>query len=150
MKKNSIEILLSSDSRARGIISVQPTDAVEQAAKLMTKHNVGLVLVLDGKKLVGVLSERDIVGKWVGGQRFPAPITVSEIMTRDVEVVTADDTVYDCYLRFIARKCRHLPVLDPFGEILGVLSMRDVTAYVVNELSELTENGDGKALTERI
>lgn len=142
MKKSSIEILMSTETKIREIVSVVPGDSVEIAAKKMTENKIGLVVVIEAGKLVGVLSERDVVGKWVCGEKFPQSVKVSELMTRKVETVTADDTVFDCYLRFLAGKCRHLPVIDPFGQVLGVLSMRDVTAYVVDRLSEQSEHSE--------
>ena len=136
MKKNTIDALLSANPRGRQIVSVSPTDSIETAAQLMSRAKVGLVVVLEGKALVGVLSERDIVRKWICGKVYPQSVLVQDLMTKDVEVVTYKDTVFDCYLRFVARNCRHLPVVDPFGQVLGVLSMRDITGFVVNALSE--------------
>ncbi len=140
MKKLTIDFLLAG-GREHGrkpneVVSVHPDDLVLAAALKLKDHKVGLVVVIKDQKLVGVLSERDVVRKWVCGRKFPQPVKVSELMTPNVEVVTPNDTVFDCYLRFIARNCRHLPVVDPLGQVLGILSMRDVTTYVINRLEE--------------
>jgi CBS domain-containing protein len=136
MKKLTIEFLLDQNAKSRNIVAVSRTDTAKHAAQILTTHNIGIVMVLENDRLVGVLSERDIVHRWVSGPKFPADVKVEDIMTKDVECVTTDDTVYDCYLRFNARKCRHLPILDPMKNVIGVLSMRDVSAYVVDRLSE--------------
>ena len=136
MKKLTIEFLLDQNAKARNIIAVSRNDTAKAASQVLTSNNIGVVLVLENDRLVGVLSERDIVHRWVCGPKFPADVKVEDIMTKEVECVTTDDTVYDCYLRFAARKCRHLPILDPLQNVIGVLSMRDVSAYVVDRLSE--------------
>ena len=132
MKKTSVEFLLENQSH-QPVVSLTPEDGVIQAAKTLKQHGIGLLLVISKGDMVGVLSERDIVQRWVGGPKFPQDIPISEIMTRNVEYVTAFDTVIDCYLRFVARGCRHLPVLDPMGNPIGVLSLRNVFDYVISE-----------------
>jgi signal-transduction protein with cAMP-binding, CBS, and nucleotidyltransferase domain len=136
MNKLSVEFLLEIHSETRNVISIAPTDTVLQATEVLKKNKVGLVLVFEDKKMVGVLSERDIVQRWVGSPIFPKDVEVKEIMTKDVECVTCFDTIWDCYLRFVARGCRHLPVLDPTNQVLGVLSLRNVADYIVNHLGE--------------
>lgn len=136
MKRLSVELMLELQS-PKELISVSPEDSVTQAAHIMNKAGVGLVVVQFNHDLVGVLSERDLLQRWICGKSFPQDVKVGEIMTKDVEVVTTNDTVQDCYLRFIARNCRHLPVLDPMGRVAGILSLRDVSKYMVNKLSEI-------------
>ena len=64
---------------------LKPDDTVEFASKVMAESNVGLVVVLDGRRLVGVISERDVVRKWICGREFPVVKKVSDVMTKDVE-----------------------------------------------------------------
>jgi signal-transduction protein with cAMP-binding, CBS, and nucleotidyltransferase domain len=135
MKKSSIDVLLTRSSR-KPMVTVSPEDSVVSAAQAITSAGVGLALVMKNGEMVGVISERDLVAKWVCSKDFPKMLIVADIMTRSVEVVSPQETVFDCYLRFSARNCRHLPVIDSFGQVLGVLSMRDVTGYVVQQLSE--------------
>ncbi len=134
--KISVEFLVESKTHPRRIVSVSPKDDVLGAAKVLKEANVGIALVMEGEKLVGVLSERDIVRRWVSNPKFPSSMLVQDIMTRKVEFVTALDNVRDCYLRFGAVGCRHLPVLDPMMQVMGVLSIRDVADYMVRELSK--------------
>ncbi len=133
--KVSVEFLVDSKTHPRRIVSVSPKDDVMAAAKILKSANVGLALVMESDQLVGVLSERDIVRRWVNGTKFPGKMLVQDIMTKKVEYVTALDNVRDCYLRFAAAGCRHLPVLDPMKQVIGVLSIRDVADYLVRELS---------------
>lgn len=137
MEKLSVELLLEMKARSKhtdGVVAISPELSATEAAQILKEKNLGLLVVLEQGKLVGVISERDIVQRWVSTERFPHPIRVKDIMSKNVEVVTALDTVFDCYLRFVARGCRHLPVVDAVGSVIGVLSLRDVADYVVNEL----------------
>ncbi len=136
MEKMPIDLLLSLNSKAKGVISVTSGDTVMTAAKVLKKQNVGLLVVIDQEKLVGVISERDIVQRWVATDKFSNAVLVKDIMSKPVEVITSEDTIFDCYLRFVARNCRHLPIIDPMGTVIGVLSLRDVAHYVVGELSQ--------------
>ena len=135
MEKMTLDLLFGKVLRPGHVISVSPKESIANAAKILKKENVGLMIVIDNGHLVGVVSERDIVHRWVGTDRFTENLIVKDIMTSNVEVVSTGDTLYDCYLRFLARNCRHLPVLDPFGSVVGVLSMRDVVKIIVNDLT---------------
>lgn len=134
MQRLTVELMLEKQSRP--LVSVSPEDPISKAAQIMKANDVGLVVVQVKDDLVGVLSERDILQRWVCGPQFPKDVRVADIMTKNVEVVTTNDTIKDCYLRFIARNCRHLPVMDPMGRVAGILSLRDVSNYVVAKLSE--------------
>ena len=136
MQKTSIDLLLDLKSRSKNIASVSSKDTALTAAKMLKKQNVGILVVIDKNKLVGVISERDIVQRWVATDKLTKELLVSEIMSKPVEVISADDTIFDCYLRFVARNCRHLPIVDPMGSVIGVLSLRDVAHYVVSQLSQ--------------
>ncbi|OQW46072.1 MAG: hypothetical protein A4S09_16695 [Proteobacteria bacterium SG_bin7] len=134
MKKISVELLLEGKAKPHDLVTISSGDSVMVAARMMRENNVGLIVVLEKGTLVGVISERDIVQRWVGQKDFPTEVKVKDIMTKDVEFVTAVDNVFDCYLRFVAKNCRHLPVLDATGAVMGILSLRDVAKYVVSEL----------------
>lgn len=136
MVQTSIDLLLNLKRNSKKVASVSSSDTALKAAKLLKKLNIGLLVVIDDDRLVGVISERDIVQRWVASDQMEKPLLVSDIMSEPVEVVTADYNIFDCYLRFVARNCRHLPVVDPLGSVIGVLSLRDVAHYVVGQLSE--------------
>ncbi len=137
MEKMSVDLLLELKSHPRSVVSISPGESVATAARVLKERNVGLLVVLEGGNLVGVISERDIVHRWAFSDSPNPKAIVNDIMSKNVESVTTTDTVFDCYLRFVARNCRHLPVLDPMGTVIGVLSLRDVAKYVVGELTKL-------------
>ena len=112
--------------------AVAPDDTVERAMRLMVEHNIGLVVVLDKERLVGVLSERDLLrrtGVAEGGAAF-RELQVSALMTRDVATVTPDERIVRCMALMDERGARHLPVVDG-GRVVAVLSVRDLLREAV-------------------
>ena len=138
MEHLTVEYLLENSAHSKTVVSVKPTDAVMDAAQLMRRHKIGLIIVVDKEQIVGVLSERDIVQRWVCSEAFPKSVTVDEIMSKNVEITNTQESLFDCYKRFIKRSCRHLPVQDPLKRVVAVLSLRNVSDYVVNELKKQT------------
>ncbi len=113
------------------IYSVEPDATVLQALELMAQENIGAVLVMQGERLAGILSERDCVrkldldGKSAGGTR------VEEIMTREVLSVDASQPLEECMALMTDRNIRHLPVYEN-SSLMGVISVRDVLKEVVD------------------
>lgn len=113
------------------VYSVEPNANVLEALKLMAEKNTGAVLVMQGERVIGILSERDcvrkldLVGKTAQGTR------VEEIMTGDVLYVEASQSLDECMAVMIDKNIRHLPVYEN-GTLLGVISVRDVLKEVVD------------------
>ena len=122
--------ILSGNSRK--VISVNPTDAVLTALRLMADEDVTTVLVLQGSNLVGILSQRDYARKVELAGRTAASTTVGEIMTTQVFFVTPEHTCDQCLALMHTRRIRHLPVIDS-GKIIGVLSSGDVLEELIQE-----------------
>jgi CBS domain-containing protein len=91
----------------------------------MSEQGVGAIVVLDGERLVGVFSERDLMKRVVVAGRDAAQTPVSAVMTRDVVTATVRDRVAECEDKMKRAGCRHLPVLAE-GRVLGMISMRDL------------------------
>lgn len=113
-----------------GVIGVMPDDTVLKALELMAAHDIGAVLVLDGDRLVGILSERDVARKGELQGRSAAATRVRDIMTTEVVTVPPAATVEDCHLLMHQRRIRHLPVAAE-GKVVGMLSSRDVLEEVI-------------------
>ncbi len=120
----SIQHLL--DEKNRPLVSVAPTDTVQQALALLAQHDIGAVLVLDKGRVAGIFSERDFARK-VGlpGRSFLAT-TVREVMSGHVFYVTPAQTVEECLAIMTDRHIRHLPVVDDDQKLLGILSIGDL------------------------
>ncbi|MBI4459387.1 MAG: CBS domain-containing protein [Acidobacteria bacterium] len=107
---------------------VSKDQPVLEVARRMTEWNVGAVSVLDGEKLVGIFSERDLMNRVVSRGLAPAETRVEQVMTQNPVVVDADSSVEHCMLVMNRAKCRHLPVVRG-GRLLGMVSMRDLLLY---------------------
>ena len=109
----------------RTTYSVDAHQTVLEAARLMTEHNIGAVVVLRDRELAGIFSERDIVKRVVALGRSPGTTKVSEVMTARPRVVAPDESVEECL--FIMREFgfRHLPICEG-KELKGLVSLRDI------------------------
>lgn len=104
---------------------VQRQATVTEAVRLMAEHNIGIVAVLDGDRLVGVFSERDVVRRVVHRGLDPAGTPVTEVMTVDLVVADADEDYQSAIGKMDRANIRHLPVVSG-GRLLSMLSIRDL------------------------
>jgi CBS domain-containing protein len=103
-------------------------------AKIMRTHGISSVVVLQGKKLAGILTERDIVNLVAAGGD-PQTVTVAKGMTRrDIETVSPKTDIAEAAEQMVARNIRHLPVTDG-DHVVGIVSIRDLTKWAAEELS---------------
>jgi CBS domain-containing protein len=107
------------------VFSIEPAMTVAEAATVMGERKIGSALVMEGEKLSGIFTERDIV-RALGEHFDAAGHPVSEWMTADPMTVPPDTPIKEALNTMLERGFRHLPVVD--GErILGIVSMRDLT-----------------------
>ena len=116
----------------RTIRYVQPDQTVFEAANYMVQCNVGAVPVLEGPKLVGIFSERDIMKRVVSEARDPMTTRISEVMTTGVHSVAPSATCHDAMAMMQEYAVRHLPVCDG-ATLVGFLSLRDLLHQKVDE-----------------
>ncbi|MGX9720758.1 CBS domain-containing protein [Stenotrophomonas acidaminiphila] len=114
------------------IHAVAPQSAVIDAIRLMAEKGIGAVLVMDGARLAGILSERDYARKIVLRDRSSRDTPVASIMTADLVTVTPTDTVEDCLQLVTDRRIRHLPVVEG-GAVVGVISIGDLVKAVIEQ-----------------
>ena len=123
---------LRSVLRSRRVISVSPTASVHDAAVTMTQGRVGAIPVLDGERLVGIFSERDLMTRVVVPGLDARATAVSEVMTSEVITANLEEHVDRCLEKMRKIGCRHLPVIED-GRVVGVLSMRDLLRDEIEE-----------------
>jgi CBS domain-containing protein len=114
------------------LISIAPEATVFEAIKLMAAKGVGALLVMEGEKLVGILSERDYARKVIIQGRSSKETPVSAIMTGKVMAVTPGNTIEECMALMTEKYVRHLPVVED-GRVLGVVSIGDVVKAIISE-----------------
>jgi len=111
--------------------TISPEATVFQAIQLMAEKNVGALLVTEGHKLVGIISERDYTRKVVLKGKASRDTAVREILSGQVFQITPGQTVEDGLRLMTDHRVRHLPVLD--GErILGIVSIGDLVNWVIS------------------
>jgi CBS domain-containing protein len=113
------------------VFSITADVAVFEALKLMAQHNTGALMVVNGKKVEGILSERDCVRKVELMGKTAKGTTVGEVMTDKVIYVEASQPLEECMALMIDKNIRHLPVFDD-KELLGLISVRDVLREMVD------------------
>ena len=120
------------------ILSVSPDVPVFEALTVMADKNVGALLVLEGERLVGILSERDYARKVILKGKSSREIPVREIMSSHVLYVRPDQTIEDCMALMTDKRVRHLPVFDG-DKLVGVVSIGDVVKAIIAEQSFVIE-----------
>ncbi|GEO41254.1 inosine-5-monophosphate dehydrogenase [Skermanella aerolata] len=122
------------------IVSITPSESLENAARLLTEKRIGAVVVLDRRgKLSGILSERDIV-RAIADRGLTAALAmrVEDMMTKEVRTCQPSEPVKDLMKMMTLRRHRHVPVVDASGELVGVVSIGDaVKARLDEQASEV-------------
>ncbi len=108
---------------------------VREAAKLMAERHIGAVLITANGRLEGIFTERDVLNKVVAPGRDPEALTLGEVMTRNPDTVSPSATALDTLIRMQTKGYRHVPVVDD-GELIGIVSVRDLFNAVKRELEE--------------
>ena len=116
------------------VFSVGPETTLGDVARELSERRIGAGVILDGERLIGILSERD-VGRRVGKRGADAlSETVGEVMTRKVEVCSMDDSIGSVMSRMTESRFRHMPVMD--GDTMeGLISIGDVVKARLSELA---------------
>jgi CBS domain-containing protein len=138
----------NSDIMTKDLVYSLPSDMVSDVAQLMKNEDIGPVLIVDesnnGKRLVGIVTDRDLALKVVGEGRDPNSTRVEDVMTGSLVTCRADDDVENAMRAMAQNQLRRIPVVDDSGQLVGIISQADVatrlnepqsTAEVVKEIS---------------
>lgn len=117
------------DRKGHQVFSVSPTASVAEAVVEMNRQRVGSTMVLDGGRLVGIFTERDVLRRVVGAGVDPKTTRVADVMTSPVITITPQTTIDETMEIFTQKRCRHLPVIDD-GKLSGTISIGDVTRWM--------------------
>ena len=118
------------DRMTRDLLTIEPGAALTDAVRSMASRGVGAVVVLEGDRLAGIFTERDVLKAVAAGLREDAK--VSDWMTRHPETVESDDETDHAASLMIHGGFRHLPVVDA-GQVVGILSIRDLMRVALED-----------------
>ena len=112
----------------RGVRSMSPQDPVVAAAQAMDELNVGVIPVCEGEKVVGMVTDRDIVVRGVAQQADPKTMKLADVMSTNVRCVHEDDDIDDVLSQMADAQIRRLPVVDKNDKLVGIVSLGDIAA----------------------
>ena len=122
-----------SDVMTREPVSVEPDEAISRVAELMKSQDVGAVPVIETKasrRLIGIITDRDIVVKVVAAGRDPKSTPVRQAMTSNPSTCREDEDVSDAVSRMSDRQVRRMPVVDAEGRLCGIIAQADIATRV--------------------
>lgn len=124
------------NKRTGTVWTVAPDAPVSEAVRLMAARDIGALIVTEGERPVGIVTERDVARKLA--QIDAAGLSVRDLMTERVLYVRPEQTVEECMALMTEKHVRHLPVIED-GRLMGMISIRDVVADMIAEKSFLIE-----------
>ena len=125
------------DIMTREVITVGPHYNVADVASLMDAKGIGSVIVLEEERVMGILTERDIL-KVIGAGEDPKNVAAHEALIGDLYTIAPDASIEDAANQMTQARVRHLPVISD-DKIVGILSIRDVVRWSVREMAQAAE-----------
>jgi len=112
----------------RALVTAVLSETVFDATRRMNEEHVGSVLVMDGGRLVGIFTERDVLRRVVGARLGPERTPVADVMTREVVCCPPEASIDEVAELMRTRRIRHVPIVDAEGFVVGLVSIGDVNA----------------------
>jgi CBS domain-containing protein len=128
------------DVMTRGVRSMSPQDTVVLAAQAMDELNVGVIPVCEGDKLVGMVTDRDIVVRGVAQEVDTASMRLADVMSTNVRCATEDEDVDDVLDEMARNQIRRMPVVDRKEHLVGIISLGDIAAKTSDEEMDLAHS----------
>jgi CBS domain-containing protein len=126
-----------SEVMTKEVVTVGPHYNVADVASLMDAKGIGSVIVLEEERVLGILTERDIL-KVIGAGEEPKNVAAHEALHGDLYTITPDASIEDAASQMTQARVRHLPVIEN-DQIVGIISIRDVVRWSVREMAQATE-----------
>lgn len=123
------------DTARRSTVAIAPDRTLMDAAQLMEASNVGALVVLDGDRLVGIVTDRDLVRRGMA-RRLPGDARIDAVMTSDVVTIEADADLRAAFAVFRAHPIRRLPVVEG-GRFVAMVTIDDLLMDLASDLSDL-------------
>ena len=123
------------EGKGRSVLDVDGSATVLEAITKMVESNVGSLLVFEGDRLAGIVTERDYLRRVTLEGRDERTTPVREIMSSPIVYATPESSIEECMAVMTERRIRHLPVLDEARQVVGVVSIGDVVKFQSREQS---------------
>lgn len=130
------------DENNRELIKIDPNQTVFEALTMLSKYDIGALVVMNGEILSGIFSERDYARKVILSGKSSKETFVKEIMTEKVKCISPQNNIEDCMKIMTESRFRHLPVLEK-DKVLGIISIGDVVRetityqkFIINQLEQ--------------
>jgi CBS domain-containing protein len=120
------------------VYAVAPDATVYEALQRMAEENVGALMVMEGERMVGLISERDYARKIVLKGKISKDVAVREIMSTQMVTIGPDQDVEGCMELMTDKRVRHLPVFDA-GRLIGLISIGDIVNTIIRHKEEIIE-----------
>jgi CBS-domain-containing membrane protein len=114
------------DVMTRGVRSMSPSDSIARAAQAMDELNVGVIPVCEGEKLVGVVTDRDIIVRGVAQERDMKSMKLADVMSTNVRCAKEDQDVDEVLSQMADAQIRRLPVVDQQERLVGIVTIGDI------------------------
>ena len=123
----------------RDLAVLSPAASVTDAVRMMGERGVGSILVSEDDKLVGILTDRDLVLRVLAEARDPRAVRLAEIMSAPVVTVRDDTSIDDAAWRMREHAVRRLPITDAAGSALGIVTLDDILGHVGGRRGDVAE-----------
>lgn len=130
-------------NRQRRVVSISAKATVRDAAKAMAEANVGCAAIVQGRRLIGLFTERDVLKRVLLRNLDVDETVVESVMTTAIVCAQAEQDAGHARVLMNRHHIRHLPVLDSEGLLIGVLSIRDLVQDEVDEMRDYLALSDG-------
>lgn len=123
-------MIKTAEYMSKPVISAPATSTVLDIAKLMNRHNIGSVVLMDDERIAGIVTERDVIRKIVAQEDDASEVTADEIMTDEVKTVSKDASVMEVSGQMKEHTMRRVVVVED-GKPFGIITSRDIIGLLV-------------------
>jgi len=133
--------ILKAKARGAGVVTISPDAKVTEAARLLAENRIGALIAIEaGERIVGILSERDIVRGVSERGNLCLGLSVRDLMTSQVVVCHEEDAISGLMQTMTSRRIRHLPVVDSDNRLIGIVTIGDLVKSRLDEADMEVDN----------
>lgn len=119
------------DRKGPAVHAVPSNYTIARAVDEMNRNRIGSIVVMEGNRLAGIFTERDVLRRVVGDGLDPKVMRVGDVMTKNLITVTPETTIEETMVLFAEKRVRHLPVMVE-GQMVGLISIGDISRWITD------------------